>query len=279
MPNTLYVSDLDGTLLQADASLAISTRDGLNTLLQQPHFNFTIATGRGYYSTRQKLEGLQLKLPVILSNGACITDLQTGKHIIVNAIPRELIHDLYSLIRSHHCHPMISSNDGERDNLYCHAELNEGIRWFHAECAQVKDSRLRAAHFYEKGLEETITSLTVIEQLPIIKKLYDEINLKFKGYLSFHYYENIYNRGWYWLEISSTQANKGTAIQQLCDLYDFNKNTITAFGDNHNDAPMLAMARHKIVVDNAPQLVKEMATEVIDGADGNGVFNFLKQRV
>ncbi|MFK7932282.1 MAG: HAD family hydrolase [Saprospiraceae bacterium] len=275
MRSPLYISDLDGTLLHPNGDLSANSRTGLNQLIEQPDFHFTIATGRGYYSTRQKLEGLNIELPIIVSNGACITDLQTGQHLLINSIPASLIAELYELIRAHHCQPLISSNDGQQDHLYAHANTNEGIRWFQEECAQVKDSRLRSPKLYERGLTETVTSLTIIEQLPVIEKLHAAIEARYADILSFHYYENAYSRGWYWLEISSKEANKGHAIQQLCELQLFDNQKLTVFGDNTNDLSMMRTARHKIAVENAHLEVKALASQVIGHCENDAVLNFL----
>ena len=66
---SLYVSDLDGTLLDRNARLSDITRYGLTRLLDAG-LTFTVATARHVSSVRQILEGLPLQLPVISSNGA-----------------------------------------------------------------------------------------------------------------------------------------------------------------------------------------------------------------
>lgn len=278
MSQQLYISDLDGTLFQPDASLSSHSRESLNKLLLSPDFQFTIATARGFHSTKQKLTGLNLRLPVILNNGAYISDLASGKHIIINSIPDALIEEVYQLIRSHARYPMISSNDGQRDNLYCHKELNDGIRWFHGECKQIKDSRLREAHTYEQGLSERITGLVVIDELEVVKGIHASLAEQFSDTLSFHYYENIYSKGWYWLEISSQQANKSSAIQQFCELYDYDVTALTTFGDNLNDISMLRLAKHKIAVENAVDPLKKIATEVIGKNTEEAVVSYITEK-
>ncbi|MEL7021814.1 MAG: HAD family hydrolase [Bacteroidota bacterium] len=275
----LYISDLDGTLLHPDGTLSRSTLEGLNQLLIRPDFHFTIATGRGYYSTRQKLIGLQLKLPVILNNGACITELATGKHLLVNAIAPKLVPELRDLLRRHRCTPLISANDGRQDHLYTDGHANAGMRWFYAECAQVKDSRLRAPSLYERGWSETITSLTIIESLSVVQRLYEEINANYASVLSFHYYENVYQRGWYWLEISSKEANKGHAIRQLCEMYAWHTTPLTVFGDNLNDIPMFEQASCKIAVANAHERVQQQATQVIGHCATDAVWDYLRREL
>ena len=63
----LYVSDLDGTLLDSDGQLPEDSIQRLNRLIDKG-LNFTIATARNYDSAYPLLQGLNLKLPVILFN-------------------------------------------------------------------------------------------------------------------------------------------------------------------------------------------------------------------
>ena len=64
----LYVSDLDGTLLDGDGQLPEDSVKRINRLIDKG-LNFTIATARNYDSAYPLLKGLNLKHPVILFNG------------------------------------------------------------------------------------------------------------------------------------------------------------------------------------------------------------------
>ena len=76
----LYVSDLDGTLLDSDGQLPEDSIQRLNRLIDKG-LNFTIATARNYDSAYPLLRGLNLKHPVILFNGVYLTELHTGVNI------------------------------------------------------------------------------------------------------------------------------------------------------------------------------------------------------
>ena len=71
---TLYISDLDGTLLTPDALLDPADRDALAALLTGG-LAFTAATARTQATVRFILAGLPLTLPVILMNGVTRYDL------------------------------------------------------------------------------------------------------------------------------------------------------------------------------------------------------------
>src|SRR5262249_4198911 len=64
---TLYVSDLDGTLLGTDQRLSDASRSIINDLVAEGML-FTVATGRSLPPTELVLRGLDLRLPIICMN-------------------------------------------------------------------------------------------------------------------------------------------------------------------------------------------------------------------
>ena len=80
MERTLYVSDLDGTLMKNDETLSMHTVQVINDLVEHG-LAFTYATARSIESARTITGELRLKLPAITRNGAVLADNTTGKHI------------------------------------------------------------------------------------------------------------------------------------------------------------------------------------------------------
>ena len=66
---TLYISDLDGTLLDSNSIVTSHSIENINHLLQKGML-FTIATARTPATVVPLLKQLQLDLPVVLMNGA-----------------------------------------------------------------------------------------------------------------------------------------------------------------------------------------------------------------
>ena len=96
----LFISDLDGTLLNGNAEVTEFTRDTLNRLMAKG-LNFTAATARTLASAGKILSGLDLKLPVILMNGVLIYDMTEKKYVKINSLSilTKIPHAL--LLRSH----------------------------------------------------------------------------------------------------------------------------------------------------------------------------------
>jgi len=277
MQKPLFVSDLDGTLLQNDGTLAPETRDGLNQLFKNINLNFTIATARGYPSVRQILKGLDLKLPVILLNGSCITDFHSGKHLQLNTISEDMHAQILHTIRSFDCVPFISTSDNGQDRLYYKDIFNEGMDWYLKELITKEDKRLRKIAAYENTFDQAIFCFTVMERQSTIDQLYQQMKIQFGDQISIHYYENQYHKGWYWLEIHDKKATKASAIEQLCEKFSFNSNDLTVFGDNVNDLPMMKIAKNKIVVGNAKEELKTLATKIIGTNEEGAVLDYIRK--
>lgn len=76
----LFVSDLDGTLLNSKAELSDVTTDIINKGIQQG-LEFTISTARTPATALKIIEGLNLKLPIMMMNGVLIYDMEQKKYI------------------------------------------------------------------------------------------------------------------------------------------------------------------------------------------------------
>jgi hydroxymethylpyrimidine pyrophosphatase-like HAD family hydrolase len=74
---TLYVSDLDGTLLQSDETLSSFSIQTINHLVSQGML-FSYATGKSIVTASRVTSGLSHRIPVILYNGAFIRRSMAG---------------------------------------------------------------------------------------------------------------------------------------------------------------------------------------------------------
>ena len=114
----LFISDLDGTLLNGNAEVTEFTRDTLNRLMAKG-LNFTAATARTLASAGKILSGLDLKLPVILMNGVLIYDMAEKKYVKINSLSSELCGLIISLSKGLGLEPfMYSVSDNQLSTRY-----------------------------------------------------------------------------------------------------------------------------------------------------------------
>ena len=77
---TLFVSDLDGTLLNNSAEVSKESAILLNKSIESG-INFTIATARTPATIVNILKDINIKLPIITMNGAAIYDIKNNKYL------------------------------------------------------------------------------------------------------------------------------------------------------------------------------------------------------
>ncbi len=271
---TLYISDLDGTLLNGRAELSEFSRNLLKEMIRDG-LSFTVASARSVSSIRQMLKGLELNLPVIEFNGAFISDLESGRHEIINAIEPAIVGELYHLMSQSDCVPFLSTFDGDEDCLYHPEPTNDGSRWYYQDRKDKADPRLRRSEDLAASLKEQVVCFTSIGKEDELTELANKIYAEYGGQLELHLFENQYSPGWYWLTVHDHHATKDQAIFGLRSTFGFNQNELVVFGDQINDLKMFSIADVAVAVENAVPSLKERATTVIGGNDHDSVAKFI----
>lgn len=81
---TLYLSDLDGTLLKSDETLSAFTCRAIERLAEQGML-FSYATARSYNTAKKVTAPLgAVELPLIVYNGAFIRENKSGRILLSN---------------------------------------------------------------------------------------------------------------------------------------------------------------------------------------------------
>ncbi|MGB0384286.1 MAG: HAD-IIB family hydrolase [Ardenticatenaceae bacterium] len=273
--NTIYISDLDGTLLTKEATLSDFTRSTLSHLLHEG-LTFTVASARSVASMRPILTGLNLRLPIIEFNGAFISDLESGHHHIINHIERAIIEEIYEQILTFGCLPFVSSFNGTEDCLYYQQIINEGMQWYVNKCLEYKDKRLRAIGKLSDSFADQVVSLTVIDQVDVLLELESSIKEKYGNTVNIHLFENQYSPGWYWLTVQHHRATKAQAIQTLLQTFALHDHELVVFGDHNNDLEMFQLANRALAVTNATAELKRHATHLIGSHIEDSVVTFIR---
>lgn len=271
--NTLYISDLDGTLLNQKAELSPYTVQTINTLIKKG-MNFTIATARSAASAVTILKDLQLTLPVVLMNGVLIYDLSAKRYLNIEYLTPESLSFIYQVLNDFGLSGFLYEVKEHMLSTYYERLSNQGQVEFYTErvnkfrkvFTQVEAfSQVDPAHLVYLSLLDTKEHLEGAYQ--ILKTCPD---------IALAYYKDVYSKEdlWY-LEIFSHRATKYNAAQYLRNAFHFDK--ITGFGDNLNDLPLFRACEETCAVANAKAEVKETATHIIGSNTEDGVANWLRR--
>ncbi|MDC8783752.1 HAD family hydrolase [Roseateles koreensis] len=273
---SFYVSDLDGTLLDPQAQLSPATRAGLSRLLDEG-LCFTVASARHVSSIARILGDLPLRLPVISSNGAYISDLRSGRHELVNAIEPALGQALFALIRQRGFMPFFSTHGALGDQLFYQAAENEGQQRFVEERLRNADPRLRHTSRLQDELHDPAVTFVVVEREAPLLALQAEIDAQYGDLLETHVADDLYLPGWPWLTVHDRRATKDQAIKTLAERYGLHAREVVVFGDHVNDIKMMRAAHRGIAVENAITAVKDEAHQIIGPHHTDSVVQFITQ--
>lgn len=271
---TVYISDLDCTLLTNNATLSNYSKSVLRELLQDGLL-FTVASARSVVSMQTMLTGLKLTLPVVEFNGAFLSDLETGRHQIINCIEPSVVEDIYQLIHHFGCVPFISTFNGKEDCTYYRDIINDGMHWYLKDRLANKDKRWRSVDDLTHSFCDQVVCLTIVGSAAVLSDLEIAVREKYGKIVETHYFENQYSPGWYWLTIHDWRATKDQAIRILLKRYDLSGSELVVFGDHNNDIKMFQVAHRAIAVANATAELKSHATHVIGSNEEDSVVKYI----
>lgn len=270
---TLFISDLDGTLLNKDAALSDYSINGINSLILKG-MNFTFATARSPWSVQNILKPLNITIPAVLMNGVCIYDLNNSRFIRTEGLNRSITDELFPIIHEYKLSGFLYMIDNDKIVVYYEsittphalAFMQERIRQFGK--IYVQTDCLPEHNFGSL----TTVYYTVSDRIEVLTPFYERVK-HIQG-LRAEFYRDVYNRDLWFLEILSENASKGGAVDFIKRAYDFDR--IIAFGDNINDLPLFSSADYCLAVENAHDEIKSKADEIIKSNTEDGVVRWLE---
>ena len=269
--NTLYVTDLDGTLLRSDATLSPYTISTINRLTEQG-LAFTYATARSIESARPIAGELNLRLPAITRNGAVLADNATGKHLEKALFTEEEVALLKEMLPELPRCGFVSCFLGEdMFKAYVPGNLVPGMVQyadFYRDDPMMKPVKtLEEMFFGQPGY------VTLIDDREKAALIYEKVR-QYSGWECIFQKDTYWDE--YWVEVCPRNCTKAKAILKMKEQYGFRK--VVAFGDSVNDMPMFRAADEAYAVSNALEALKEIATGVIGSNDEDAVARFLESR-
>jgi 5-amino-6-(5-phospho-D-ribitylamino)uracil phosphatase len=272
---TIHVCDLDGTLLRSDATLSDFARDGLNRLIDSGVL-ITVASARGAAGIRAVLSGVRLKLPVIELNGAFISELESGRHVVSSVLGEQDACAALEVVFATGVDPVLSTWDGHRDRVHYGIRTNDSIAWYVDEKKRHRDPRLMpCADLLAIGGAEEVAQITTFALDEEAAALTARLRASIGPEATVHSAANFYRPGWTEITIQHRAAAKGEAVPALLQACGVPGAEVVACGDHLNDLSLFAAAARSVAPANAHLSVLEAATDVVASNDEDGIVRFL----
>ena len=223
---TLYVSDLDGTLLNEDSQLSCKTVATLNRIIGELGGLFTVATARTPATVVPLMQEVHATLPFIVIGGSAMWNPVTGRYEQTRGIDDLTVNAVADVFDRHGAYPFIYRRHGS-SLLHTH----------HYGPLSPQEERFVTQRHIAEDLRTTVPTCSVMV-----------------------YHDNFDPSDGY-LEIYTAGTSKAAAIRSLGRKVGAER--IVVFGDNRNDIAMMQAADYSVAVDNAFPEVKAVASEVI----------------
>ncbi len=263
---TLYVSDLDETLLRSDETLSPFTAEAINGLIARGML-FSYATARSYHTASQITSALSPKLPLIVYNGTFILEGGTERQLLSNQFTTDETKRILDRILDAGVLPLVHVFlNGVEKYSYCEDRRSPAMQKFlNRRIGDPRDNPVSDPQKLYRGDVFCVTCMDTAEKLlPLYEALRDEFPC--------NYFRDLYT-GEQWLELNPRRASKANAILALKDLLGCER--IVCFGNGNNDVSMFKIADECYAVANAVPALKSIATAVIDSNDEDGVAKWL----
>ena len=248
----MVVTDMDGTLLNSNHE--VSDRFfSIFKVLQSKGILFVAASGRQYNSIVDKLNTIQDDIIVVAENGGFV--MQQDKELLSTPLPATRIKEILELLRNFpDMHPVLCG----KQNAYLTGKSDafvEKLKEYYTEFEVVEQLENVSAEVIKIAIYHFESSERFI--YPHVKQLESQLQVKISG-------TN-------WVDISSANANKGYALQQLMANHNIKSDEIMVFGDYNNDLEMLALSDFSFAMQNAHPNVKDAANYMTVSNDEAGV--------
>ena len=270
MERTLYVTDLDGTLLDQAGRIPPESLEILNRLMARGML-FTYATARSYVSASVVTDGLRVSAPVIVYNGAYILRPDSGEILAREEFSAPEMDFVVRALDSFGVDPLVYAYvDGVERVSWIAGRENDGVRRYLS--LRQGDRRLRPVASREELFRGDKFYFTCIGERAALEPVHAFFaqDVRFRCTLQQELY-----RPEFWCEIMPARATKANAIQKLCRLLGCER--IVSFGDAINDIPMFEISQEAYAVANAAGELKAIATGVIGSNDSGAVAQWLAE--
>lgn len=272
-PKTLYISDLDNTLLNSDSELSDYTKNTLNELVSKG-IDFTVATGRTTDAAQQIMSDVELIIPIVSFNGVVIYSAKEKRCEKVFWLSTKTVIKIVNVLKSHDVPFLMYEYKDNELIAYYETLEHEPISDFIRDRKARYNSAFSQVSSFDDVSAEHIMYFTLKDTYDRIKPVYDV--MKEIANINIALVDDTSIDGLWWLEIFSADASKENAVKFLRAEYGYNK--VVGFGDNYNDLPMFKACDICVAVKNALSEVIAAADYICDTNDNDGVAKWLKEK-
>lgn len=273
---TLYVSDMDGTLLNSSSVLSETTTAKLNKLISEGAL-FTVATARTPATVVGLMKNIDSNLPYIVMAGCATWDNKKKGYESARIISNSSIEQLIGIFEKNGNNPFIYYKNGNQIVVNHVRELTAEEKEFIEPRIKTPLKRLKTCS--SLTVDATLEGAMLIFSMgkfEALRNIADEIDKEGID-CTYNCYHDIFKKDEGFIDIYVNGTTKAAAIKELARKIGAER--IVVFGDNLNDIPMMKVADWSVAVSNAFDEVKEYANEITESNDEDAVVRWIEMDI
>ncbi|MBD5275368.1 MAG: HAD family phosphatase [Bacteroides sp.] len=274
---TLFVTDLDGTLLGPDRKVSAESVGMINEAIAEGAM-FSVATARTPATVGPLLDDVDSPLPFIVMTGAAIWNREDNRYVYAAFHREETAKRLVELYRRHRLSAFIYIlGDDNVIHIYHIGDMSDLEREFMEERMHTPYKDFHILDREEGQLPERLDKVLLFYSMrpeEEVRRVYDEI--KDSDDLRAVFYHDMYGDEIALMEVFGQEASKANAVRRLAEMVGAER--IVAYGDNVNDIPILEVADDAVAVANAVEAARLAAGRVIGPNNEDSVAKDIKKQ-
>ena len=252
-PIRLIATDLDGTLLRSDGSLAPRVREALVTA-HEAGIEVVPATGRPRMVAEDVIDQLDFVRHWIFSNGSVTWHLGRAEVIRGFWFDATLARRLVDRLRV--AFPRAGFAVEYEDDAWYESGFEELVQIV---------PRLHHTHDVTVSMVRPIQKILIFDQSQTVEDLLRGVTAVVGDHAVPSY------SGLAFIELAASLVTKATALELLATDLGLGQHEVAAFGDNHNDVAMLTWAGRSFAMANASDDAKQAAGAIIGHHDDDAI--------
>lgn len=267
----IFISDLDGTLLNRAGKVSDYTKSVVQKCIQHGHY-FGIATSRSPEKAKHLISGLETNFPNIYLNGAVIEF--SDKKRVLNTIDKKTTSNLIdNIFNKWQVTPFVLGEEHKKDRLFYYGIENAGKSHF-------LDSRKNDPRLKESTIDSQPDEVLLLNfMIATVDSSEFEAYLRslLTDSLTYTVSKYIYLDGFTNFEIISKNATKKNAFKYALQNLNIPNATTIGFGDEGNDLDILTFTDIAVAPKNASHTIQKICNEVVESNDDDGIAKYIEK--
>lgn len=252
MARRMIFFDIDGTLLDHDKQLPLSTKQAIRELKEKGH-EVGIATGRAPFLFRDLVKELEIDTYVCFNGQYVVVHNEV---VFKNPLHKETLRNLNEFASGKE-HPIVyMCKDDMRANIEYHPHIKESI-----ETLKFTHPHYDPLYFEDREIYQSLLFCAEGEEGPY------EASFKEFNFIRWHPVS---------MDVLPAGGSKARGIEAAIRHLGIADDQVYAFGDGLNDIEMLRFVKNSVAMGNAHESVKKAAKHITKDVSEDGIAHGLE---